>query len=465
MRQVPGPDAAFLSGETSEWHFHVSALTILETEDSDRYSFAGVRDTLARRIHRVPQFRWKLHPAPMTALARPYWVDDENFDIDWHLNHIALPTPGDDRALSRLVGRLLSSQIDRTRPLWEMWLIDGLEGGRSALLAKIHHSIIDGQSGAELATLLFDLEADPAPEPEPAPWTPEPPPGSNEIVGDIVRRASVWPYRIGQMAAQFASQSVTYARHTFGDQPTTHPFQAPRVSINGKLTPSRSFASASVSLDEAKSVKNAFGVKLNDVIVAIVAGVLRSYLIDRSELPDTPLVAQIPVSMRIEDDAHIGTKVSMMFAAMATDVEDPGERLLRIGATTSAAKEMRAALTAQQIMSLTENTPPALVSLAALAWTAGGLDSSAPPVFNTIVSNIPGPPFDFYLAGARVQAMFPMGPLLFGSGLNFTVVSNATRLDVGVLACPDLVPDAWDVAGRVQPALDELVEAAASLSD
>lgn len=463
MRQVPGPDAAFLSAETPEWHMHVSALVILEAGDGDRYSFDSVRDTLANRIHKVPQFRWKLQAAPLTAVARPYWIDDENFDIDWHLNHVALPTPGDERALSRLVGRLLSSRLDRSRPLWEMWVIEGLEGGRTALLAKIHHAIIDGQSGAELATLLFDLEPNPAPEPEPPTWTAEPPPSGLDVFGDITRQATGWPLRMGQLAWQFANQGATYAKQTLSPKPVTHPFQAPRTPFNGRLTPSRSFASASISLADAKHVKNVFGVKLNDVVMAVAGGALRSYLADLDEVPGAPLVAQVPVSMRVGDDEHIGTKVSMMFAAMATDIADPAERLRTIHATTSSAKEMRAAMTAQQIMSLTDNTPPALLGLAALAWTAGGIDSSVPPVFNVIVSNVPGPPFDLFLGGARIEAMYPMGPLLFGSGINFTIVSNATRLDFGVLTCPDLVPDTWDVADRIQPALDELIEAANDL--
>lgn len=463
MRQVPGPDAAFLTAETPEWHMHVSALVILDSGGSDRYSFETIRDTLASRIHQVPQFRWKLRAAPMTAIARPYWVDDDGFDIDWHLNHVALPTPGDDRSLSKLVGRLLSSRLDRSRPLWEMWVIDGLEGGRTAVLAKIHHAIIDGQSGAELATLLFDLEPDPGPAPEPPTWTPEPPPNDLEIIGDIARQATGWPLRVGQLGWQFANQGATYVKQTISPKPVTHPFQAPRTRFNGRLTPGRSFASASISLADAKHVKNAFGVKLNDVVMAVAGGALRSYLADVDEVPDVPLVAQVPVSMRVGDDDHIGTKVAMMFAAMATDIADPAERLDTIHTTTSSAKEMRAAMTAQQIMSLTDNTPPALLGLAALAWTAGGIDASAPPVFNVIVSNVPGPPFDLFLAGARIEAMYPMGPLLFGSGINFTIVSNATRLDFGVLACPDLVPDVWDIADRIQPALDELVEAATGL--
>lgn len=263
--------------------------------------------------------------------------------------------------------------------------------------------------------MLFDLEQDPAPDPDPPPFTPEPPPGDVEIMADVAKQAVAWPYRLVQLGNQFVRQGATYVRHTVGSAPTTHPFQAPRTSFNGTLTPSRSFASASTSLAEAKAVKDAFGVKLNDVVPATVSGALRSYLTDLGEMPDAPFVAQVPVSMRADPDQHIGTKVSMMFAAMATDIEDPAERLRTIYATTSAAKEMRAALTAQQIMGLTDNTPLALVGLAARAWTAGGFDSGALPVFNVIVSNVPGPPFDLYV-GRSDRGHVPDGSVALRSG-------------------------------------------------
>ena len=462
MRMVPGPDSAFLSAETPEWHFHVSALLILESESSERFSFNEIRDTLLRRIDQVPQFRWKLHSGPLGGLTRPYWINDANFDIDRHLHHIALPAPGTDRILHKLVGRLMSSQLDRSRPLWEIWIIEGLEGGRTALLAKIHHSIIDGESGAELVTLLFDLEPDPATDPiSPAVWSPGPMPSRLDTVLGVTGTAVRWPVQAAKMSWQLARQGATYVQHSLRRNAPTHPFQAPRTPLNGILTPSRAFASAVLSLEQAKFVKQAFDVKLNDVVLAVTAGAIRSYLLDTDALPNEPLVAQVPVSTRRNGNENaVGTNATMMFVAVGTDIEDPAERLRSIHAATRASKEMRSALSAQQIVSLTGMTPPATINLAARAWTSSRIDSSARPVFNMIVSNVPGPAFDLYVAGARIEAMYPMGPLLFGSGINFTVVSNATDLDFGVLTCPDLVPDGWDIAARLQPSLDKLLEAA-----
>jgi WS/DGAT/MGAT family acyltransferase len=460
MQRVAGPDATFLSAERPEWHFHVSALLIIDAEASERFSLDSLRQSLANRLHRVPQFRWRLWDGPLGGLGRPVWSDDAHFDLDRHLHHVALAGSGDRRELGDLVGTLVSSKLNRAHPLWEMWLIDGLEGGRSALLAKVHHSIIDGESGAELVTLLFDMESDPPPDPPPPPWEPKAEPSQEERWRLAAEEVTDWPGRVVKLGWQLVRQSTTYVSKTLGDDRPPHPFEAPRTAINGKLTPDRAFASAALDLDRVKAVKNAADVKLNDVVLAVTGGALRAHLSESGQLPDKPLVAQVPVSMRGDDTTdHIGTKVSMMFTTIATDVADPAERLQSIQRTTAMAKHVRGALTAQRHTNLTDTLPSALISVAARTWTAAGLDTAVPPVFNLIVSNVPGPPFDLYIAGARIEAMYPMGPLLFGSGLNLTVVSNAARLDVGLLSCPDLVPDAWQIADRLEPALGELADA------
>ena len=457
MRRVAGPDATFLAAEQPEWHFHVSALLIVDAAASEQFSLAAVRDSVARRLHRVPQFRWKLQPDPLRALGHPIWVDDPNFNIDRHLHHVALPGNGDLQELGTLVGTLMSSSLNRARPLWEMWLIEGLEDGRAALLAKVHHSIIDGESGTELVALLLDLEADPEPDPEPPEWVPDPQPSVEEALRLVAEDVVEWPRRVASLGWQVVQQAATYVSHTAGINRPPHPFEAPKTPLNGQLTPDRSFACASLDLELTKRIKDAAGVTLNDVILAVTSGALRTYLLENDQLPDLPLVAQVPVSMRRDGDTgHIGPKVSMMFTSLASNVADPSERIRAIHRSTSRAKEMRAALTEQRAINLTNMVPSAMIGLAARAWTAAGIDSSVRPVFNVIVSNVPGPTFDMYLAGARVESLFPMGPLLFGSGLNVTVVSNSERLDVGLLTCPDLVPDGWEIAQHVAPALDEL---------
>jgi WS/DGAT/MGAT family acyltransferase len=246
-------------------------------------------------------------------------------------------------------------------------------------------------------------------------------------------------------------------RHSLRDAAPVQAFQAPRTPFNGRLTPRRSFACSVASLAEAKDVKRAFDVKLNDVVLAVVGGALRSYLLNLGELPDDPLIAQVPVSLRTEADRdEVGTKVGAMFASMATDLEDPVERLRAIHDSTESAKEMYQEISSAHQVNLTDTMAPGVISLLARAYTAAGLEGRTPPVFNLIVSNVPGPPFDLYLAGARVEAMYPMGPLLYGSGVNCTVLSTADQLDFGFMACPDLMPDPWDLADRIPPALAEL---------
>ena len=462
IRQVPGPDAAFLYGERPEWHFHVSALTIVDASESERFSADEVIDQLRRRLHKLPQFRWKLMEAPLgMRLERPIWVDDPDFDLSNHVHRVGVPSPGDDHALGTLVGRLVSFKIDRSRPLWEIWIIEGLEDGRVGLLAKIHHSMIDGQSGAEMATLLYDLERDPEPLPEPPPYDAEPAPAITQrlVLGGF--NAAAWPLRASKMGLQMARQSVTMARHALGDAPPAQPLQGPRTPLNGKLTPDRSFAKGAVSLSDAKKVKDAFEVKLNDVILAISATALRNYLATVDSVPENPLVAQVPVSLRDEaNKSDIGTKVANMFCSLATDIDDPVERLRAIHESSQRGKVMRQELTDQQAVNFTETTPPALIAIAARAWSMAELDARTPPIFNLIISNVAGPPFDLFCAGAKIEAMYPMGPLLAGTGVNFTVVSSADRLDFGVMACPSLVPDPWAIAEEFGPALEVLLEAA-----
>lgn len=461
-RQVPGPDAAFLYGERPEWHFHVSALMLLDPSTSDRFSYDEVVAQVGRRLHLSPQFRWKLVEGPLRMrLERPIWVDDPEFDITRHMHRVAVPSPGDERALGELVGQLVSYKIDRTRPLWEMWMIEGLDDGRVGLLAKVHHAIIDGQSGAELATLLYDTEPDPGPDPEPPPYRPEPAPTFTDRLGRAAGHAVMWPVQAGRFTRQLVRQGVEMSRAALGEDPPAAPLQAPRCSLHGKLTPDREFASVRLSLADAKRIKDVFGVKLNDVIIAIAAGALRQYLIGLDDLPDKPLIAQVPVSHRNEGgDDHVGTKVGAMFCSMATDIDDPVERLQAIHAGSGRAKELHREFTRHHEVDFTETLPPAAIALAARTWSLVGIDQYTPPIFSVIISNVAGPAFDLYLAGARVDAMLPMGPLLVGSGVNLTVVSSAEELDFGLMACPNIIADPWVIADAIPLALKELLDAA-----
>ncbi len=461
MRRMSGIDAAFLYGETPSWHMHVSAIVLLDPgEHPGGFSFEEFRRRVASRIHLVPQFRWRLVEVPL-GLDRPGWVEDPDFDLDSHIRRIGVPPPGGPEQVGNLVGDLVSIKVDRRRPLWEFWVIEGIEGGKVALLAKVHHSIVDGVSGSELATVLFDVEPDP-PDPEPEVERPvEPfPPLSELFARGAVSTATV-PFRVAQFAGQTLRQGVTFLGFQRRTAPPPVPFQAPRTRFNAELSPNRRFAYTSVSLDEVKRVRRTFDVKVNDVVLALCAGSLRRWLAEHDEIPSSPLIAQVPVSLRADGDTtSVGTQVGAMFASLATDVEDPVARLEAINASTAGAKEMQRALAADKIMGLTETTPPGLISLAARMYTAAGLDSRTPPVMNLIISNVPGPPFPLYCAGARIEALLPMGPLLYGTGINVTVFSYLDQIGFGFLTCKEVVPGHWDLADGIRESLAELVAAA-----
>jgi WS/DGAT/MGAT family acyltransferase len=340
-----------------------------------------------------------------------------------------------------------------------MWFIEGLADGRVAILAKIHHAIVDGVTGSELATLLMDLEPDPSVDVGGAPDVVAPPtaiPRPQDLLVAGVASAALTPLRAARFVVQTVRQGARLVPLRRREVPAPLPLQAPRVSFNAELTPNRRFAFTSVPLDEVRHIKDAHGVKVNDVVLAVCSGALRTYLAGRGELPDAPLIAQVPVSMRSDGDRGVGTKVAAMFASLATNVDDPVERLLAIAEGTRSAKEMQRALAAEKIMGISETAPPALIDLAARMYTLAGLDRSLPPLMNTIISNVPGPSFPIWCAGSPVEALYPMGPLLYGTGLNITVFSYRQQVDVGFLVCRELVPDHWDLASGVGDALAEL---------
>jgi WS/DGAT/MGAT family acyltransferase len=455
-------DAAFLYGETPAWHMHISAVLIANPATAPGgFTVDELKRRTEQRLHLAPQFRWKLVEVPF-GLDRPGWIEDPDFDIDAHIRRIGVPAPGGPEQLGNLIGDLVAIKLDRRKPLWEFWVIEGLEGGRIALLAKVHHSIIDGISGSELASVLFDLEPSPPDPPPPdEPRAVEQMPDPTELffrgLGDVARV----PWRIARLATQSARQGLTFLGFQRQSSSPAAPFQAPRTSFNTELTPHRRFAFASVPLDDVKAIRWAFDVKVNDVILALVSGALRRYLIKGDELPTSPLIAQVPVSLRSEDDkSEVGTKVGAMFASLATNVSSPALRLLSINDSTKGAKEMQRALAADKLMGITEAAPPALVSLAARMYTAAQLDRRTPPIMNLIISNVPGPPFPLYCAGAEIEALYPMGPLLYGTGVNVTVFSYRDRVDFGFMVCREVVPDPWFLAEGIPLAMDELKQAA-----
>lgn len=465
MLRMAGQDAAFLYGETPEWHMHVSSMLTVDPTDAPEFSFEMVRDLIVERLPGLPQFRWRLVDSPL-GLDRPGWVEETDFDPDFHIRRIAVRSPGGEAELGELISRLMSYKLDRRKPLWEMWFIEGVADGRVALLYKIHHAIIDGVSGAGLAEIILDI----TPEIRPAPTEVREsiddgriPSTVELLINGLWNTFARTPFR----TMRFARQSLWQGATAIGMSRSRHlatPYSAPRCSINGALTPHRGFAGVSVELARVKALRHTLDVKVNDIVLALCADALRGYLLERDELPKAPLLAQCPVSLRTDADRDdVGSKVGSLFTSLATDIEDPVQRVQAIHQSTTGAKEIQQALSVHRIMGLTDTTPPGLIGLAARTYSAAGLSRSAPPPVNLVISNVPGPPIPLYLAGARVERLLPMGPLLFGMGLNITVLSYCDSLDFGFISCPELVPDPGSIAARIPKALDDLEAAAGVL--
>ncbi|MEY2462174.1 MAG: diacylglycerol O-acyltransferase / wax synthase [Acidimicrobiaceae bacterium] len=459
MQRLTGLDASFLYLETPSSYMHVAGLMVLDPSTvPGGFSFDDVRDFYASRLHLAAPFRRRLAEIPL-GLHHPLWIEDPDFDLDYHLRHIAVPPPGGERQLADLVSQLVTIPLDRSRPLWESWVIEGLEHGNVAVLTKVHHAAIDGVSGNEITVAMLQLSPDDvAPEPE-EPWTPDRVPTEVERLGYAFSSLIRQPLRLAKTARRTVSTSLQLRERS--RQPDTIPtpglFDAPRTSFNASLTPHRAFAFTSVSLTDVKMVKNAFGATVNDVVLALCSGALRSYLDGLGEHPDGPMLAMVPVSVRTEDEKGThGNRVANMTCSLASDIDDPVERLAAIHEGTKGAKDQLNAVGAESLTDWVEFAAPAVLGRAARFYSRAHLADRHKPLFNVTISNIPGPPFPLYSSGARLLAHYPMGPIFDGGGINITVMSYLDQLDFGVVVCSDLVSDPWTITDGIAASLDEL---------
>lgn len=474
MQQLTGLDAAFLAMETRSVYGHVGSVTVLDPATAaEPLTLDRLTRLIERRLHLIPPFRRRLVEVPL-GLDQPYWIEDPDFDIEYHVRELALPEPGDDEQLAQQAARLHARPLDRERPLWELYLIHGLQGGRKAIYTKVHHAAIDGVSGNDILAAVIDLSPEGRPEEDPPPWECDKQPGAVELLARSAVSLAVQPLRAARLsyglARSLPNLAMSPARprlpvidRVLGRDSkvvlNTAPLRAPRVPFNAPISPHRRWGFCSVPLAEVKAVKNAAGCTVNDVVMALSAGALRRWLLDHDALPDSPLVAAVPVSVRTEDQKGThGNRVSTMMATLPTHLVDPAERLAACHGSMKAAKEQFGALPADLLSDVTQFAMPALAGQAARAAARLRLVERMSP-FNLIVSNVPGPPVDLYYAGCKIVAYYPLSAIADGQGLNITVMSLAGGLHFGLIADRDLVPDVDRMAQFVREELDVLAQA------
>jgi WS/DGAT/MGAT family acyltransferase len=468
MKRLSGLDASFLYLETPSSHMHVSGIGVFDPSTAEEWpSFERIIELTEERLHLAPSFRQRLVGIPF-ELHHPLWVDDPAFDIEYHMRRAALPAPGGPRELADFAADVTSRPLDRSRPLWEIYIVEGLEGGHVASISKTHHAAIDGVSGVDLTVALMDLEPNPPPvTPPEEPWAPERVPSDVERVAYAIGSLARQPFGMARLGRR-TLRGLRDARRPpeeRGWAPPPAPFSAPRTSLNRAITPRRSFAYTDVPLDDLKAVKNALGGTVNDVVLAMCSGALRRWFDARGEELERSLVAMVPISVRSErEQGALGNRVSSMLVSLASLIDDPAERLAAISASTRGAKEQHNALGPDILSQWVEYAAPGLAARAARLYSRTRLADRHRPIYNLTISNVPGPPIPLYSYGARMVASYPMGPINEGAGLNITVTSYLGQMYFGLHACRETVPDPWPLAAALEDALAELLAAAGARS-
>ncbi len=450
MNHLSGLDAMFLHVESPEMPMHIGSLNVMDLPEgyTGEY-YEDAKKTMAERLHLAPVFTRKLALMPFD-ISDPVWVEDEDIDIDYHVRHITLPKPGSNRQLQQYVARLHSTLLDRSRPLWECFVIDGLKSGQVAIYVKVHHAGIDGQGGVAVAKALFDLEAAgrTIKPPRPRPRRNEYQLGMAELAGAALRNAvqqAIKLVRLAPSMARAARDVVVPQKDENGKRqwglPKNLKLFGPRTLLNVAITNQRTFAGRTISLAETKAIAKAFGVSLNDVVMGTTAGALRRYLKEHDDLPDKPLIAAVPVSLRAAGDESANNQVSMLTMTLATHVVDPVERLKTIHAGSEANKQMMGRVKAAIPSDFPMLGAPWLVSGLASLWGRSRIMNVMPPIANLIISNVAGIPVPLYFAGARMACYYPVSIPAHGMALNVTVQSYNGRMDYGLIACRRVVSD------------------------
>lgn len=476
QQQLSGIDASFLYLETPETPMHVAGLTYFELPPGFEGNFyQHFRRFFEGRLHTIPIFSKRLAPS-LYDLDHPGWVDEDEIDLDYHLRETTLPAPGSEAQLEEVISRLHANTLDRSRPLWQFYIITGLANGQGVLYSKVHHAAVDGGAGMAINKALYDVTAVPrevAPPPpkvaagKSAPSAPiavDPVKGLTDIMGNMMRQQlKMWeaaPQILNAMTGAFLAKpgempkALGTLQSLISQIPTLN---APKTPFNATITRERSYAARTISLADAKAVAKASGAKLNDVVLAICGGALRRYLAEKGQLPDKPLIAGVPISLREPGDTRQNNQVSGMLCQIATDIADPAERLKAILKSSSEAKQIAGTFRDAVPQDFAFVGAPILLQLMMLVYGRSGLADKLPMPMNVTISNVPGPPMPLYCAGAKVTALHPVSIPAHGAALNITVQSYMDALNFGLTADRRAVPDVGLLG-------DYLVEAAAELT-
>jgi diacylglycerol O-acyltransferase / wax synthase len=460
LDRLTAVDASFLTNESSSSHMHVGAILIFEGPPP---RYVDLVEHVRSRLPLVPRFRQKLVVPPLEA-GRPLWADDVNFNLTYHIRHTALPDPGGEEELKKLAGRIFSQQLDRLKPLWELWLVQNLERDRFALLTKTHHAMVDGVSGVDIGTVLFDVEREAEPLKLEDDWVPQPEPGTTELVARGIADAVAAPVKLAERAVEVVKNPETTARKAVealegvGEIISAFADPAPDVPLNDEIGSHRRYVWARSELGTFKRIKDTFGATVNDVVLAVVTGALREWLhVRRVRTEGLELRALVPVSIRSEDErGNLGNRIALMRGPLPVYIEDPVRRLRVISDAMAGLKRSKQALGAEVISRFNDFAPPTLLAQASRI-------NFSTRLFNLIVTNVPGPQMPLYVLGKELEDVFPVAFLPQNHSLAVAIMSYNGKVGFGLLADYDGMEDVDVVSNGLNESLAEL-EAAAGKS-
>jgi diacylglycerol O-acyltransferase len=457
-RRLTGLDSAFLAAELPGNWLHVMAVLVLDPESiPGGYSFGGFREFIARRLHLVPPLRRRLLEVPF-GLARPLWVEEPDLDLELHVRRAAVPSPGGPREVAALAAEIDERPLERSRPLWEMVVVEGLAHGRFAVVAKLHHSMMDGMAGLRHMASLFSPEPGLDEPGEPARQRPSRVPGDLALLAGAVPSLLRQPLRAARAGVRTLASGLRDAAQSIGrEEAEPPPTTVRRMSFNAHTTAHRAVAYTALPLAELKAAGRPLSATVNDVLLAVVAGALRRYLGPRGELPAEPLVAAVPLSTHVEGEDR-DNALSSSSVSLATHLEDPAERLAAIRDASSHAKRQRRSALGDSLADWLDVPPPLVFSFVARAYIGLRLVDRMPLMCNLLVSSVNGPPSALYFGGARIVGLYPLGPVYDGMALNVTALRCGDSLDVGLVACRGVIRDLWEIADAMPEALAELTK-------